>query len=114
MCGRYSLIEDEHGLEDRFSFRGEGLSYEPREQLYPTNDVVTVVAEDAARRGVMMHWGWLPPWAKGRAIINAQAEKVAGSNVWKRSLKSRRCLVLADGFYEWRKESDGSKTMPYS
>ncbi|MCH7553432.1 MAG: SOS response-associated peptidase [Chloroflexi bacterium] len=110
MCGRFVQQHDLDAIWSRFDVHGEHFAYLPREQFYPTNDILAVTQDGADRAGLMMHWGFLPVWSK-RPLINAQTEKLATSNVWKRAFPSHRCLIVADGFYEWRKELDGSKTM---
>ena len=116
MCGRYTLTKNIHSLEERFAFRSDGLLYSPRDQVYPTEGVLTVVRTEESRSGGLnrakeMRWGWAPSWTKRGAITNAQAEKVSTSNVWRPSLMQRRCLIPADGFFEWRREPYGGKTM---
>ncbi|MBM4406093.1 MAG: SOS response-associated peptidase [Chloroflexi bacterium] len=107
MCGRYTLYSDMTAMEARFEFRGEGLSYRPSYNIAPTQEVLTVV-NDGMRHGRMMKWGLIPSWSKdGRpsySTINAKAETLATSRLYAPAYKKRRCLVLASGFYEWRKE----------
>ena len=112
MCGRFVQQHDLDPIWNRFDVRGDQFSYQPREQFYPTNDILTVTQDGPDRDGAMMHWGFLPVWSK-RPLINAQAEKLATSNTWKPSFPSHRCLIVADGFYDWRKEPDGTKTMTW-
>ncbi len=114
MCGRYSLAyPDLRGLDDRFTFRGEGLEYKPRYNVAPTQEVLTVVG-NGERQAQYMRWGLIPFWAKdekiGYKMINARAETVAQKPSFKNLLKRKRCLIIADGFYEWRKEADKAKT----
>ena len=113
MCGRYSLIADIGVLQDRFDFDGEALEYAPRFNIAPTQEVLTVVGGES-RRGGYMRWGLIPPWTKdlstGRPLINARAETVVERPAFRAALRRRRCLVLADGFYEWQKS--GSRRRP--
>ena len=106
MCGRYSLIADLGELARRFEFDGDWLKFEAAYNVAPTQDVLTVVGGDA-RRGGFMRWGLIPHWAKdasiGSRMINARAETVAEKPVFRDTLRRRRCLVLADGFYEWQR-----------
>ena len=106
MCGRYSLIGNIGELQDRFDFDGEGLEYAPRFNIAPTQEVLTVVGGEPRRVGYM-RWGLIPSWAKdpsvGSRMINARAETVAERPAFRTALRRRRCLVLADGFYEWQK-----------
>ena len=108
MCGRYSLATDEKALEERFRFLDEGLKTGPRFNLAPTQDVLTVVNYGSANHARSMKWGLIPFWAKdpsiGNRMINARAETVVGKPSFRQAFQKRRCLIVADGFYEWRKE----------
>jgi len=100
-------------LEERFSFHAANLSFAPRYNIAPSQQVLTVLGAEE-RRGGFLRWGLIPSWAKdpsmGDRMINARAETVAEKPSFRRALQKRRCLVLADGFYEWRKE--GKKKTP--
>ncbi len=115
MCGRYSLVASIAELEDRFGFDGADAAYSPSYNVAPTQGVLTVVAESDARRAVRMRWGLIPSWAKdvsiGSRMINTRAETVAEKPSFRTALRRRRCLVLADGFYEWRRISTGKRPM---
>ena len=107
MCGRYSLVASIAELEGRFGFDGADVAYSPSYNVAPTQGVLTVVADSEARRAVCMRWGLIPSWAReasiGSRMINARAETVAEKPSFRTALRQRRCLVLADGFYEWRR-----------
>ena len=82
----------------------------------PTQDVPVVrMEEDGKTHLRLLHWGLIPLWAKdtkfGYRMINARAESVAEKPSFRNAFKKRRCLVVADGFYEWKKE--GSSKQPY-
>ena len=115
MCGRYSLVASIAELEGRFGFNGADIAYLPSYNVAPTQGVLTVVAENEARRAVRMRWGLIPYWAKdpkiGSRMINARAETVAEKPSFRAALRRRRCLVLADGFYEWRRTSASKRPM---
>ena len=106
MCGRFSLGADLGELAQQFQFDGDGLAFKPAYNIAPTREVLTVV-DGERRRGGFMRWGLIPWWAKnvstGSPMINARAETVAGKPAFRDSLRRRRCLVLADGFYEWQR-----------
>ena len=114
MCGRYSLIADLGTLAKRFAFDARQLSFEASYNIAPTQQVLTVVGGEQ-RRGGYMRWGLVPHWAKdlsgGTRMINARAETVAERPAFRDALRRRRCLVLADGFYEWRKGPSGRSPM---
>lgn len=114
MCGRYTLTADLGELMRRFEFDGDWLNFEAAYNIAPTQDVLTVVADDT-RRGGYMRWGLIPHWARnisvGSRMINARAETVAEKPAFRDALRRRRCLVLADSFYEWQKTGSGKRPM---
>lgn len=107
MCGRFSLTLDLTELLRRFEFEGDWLELEPNYNVAPTQNVLTVIDDGENRRGGFMRWGLIPHWAKtptiGSRMINARAETVAQKSAYRSAFKRRRCLVLADGFYEWQR-----------
>lgn len=113
MCGRYSFCKLE-GLEERFNVKRSTLKLYPRYNIAPTQEVPAIV-NNGENQLIMPRWGLIPYWAKdmsvGSKMINARAETVDEKPSFKRSLQRRRCLVLADGFYEWKKE--GRRKTPY-
>ena len=114
MCGRYSLILTIGELQNRFEFDGERLGYAPGYNIAPTQNVLTVVGGES-RRGGYMRWGLIPLWAKdmsiGSRMINARSETVAEKPSFRNALRRRRCLVLADGFYEWQRVGKSKRPM---
>ncbi|KIY22651.1 SOS response-associated peptidase [Mesobacillus subterraneus] len=114
MCGRFSLFEDISSLEDqfKFDFRDE---IEMRYNIAPGQEILAVIDNDEGRIGKKMRWGLIPFWADdekiGYRMINARAETVDEKASFKDALKQRRCLILTDGFYEWKKE--GKHKQPY-
>ena len=112
MCGRYSLVMDLSVLAQRFEFDDAGLSADPAYNIAPTQQALTVREGEGGRTAAFMRWGLIPPWANdasiGARMINARAETAAEKPAFRTALRRRRCLVLADGFYEWRKV-EGSK-----
>lgn len=110
MCGRFTLTVDPQVIQQEFGVQTVAADLKPRYNIAPTQPVAVVV-NDGGRRLEMFRWGLIPFWAKdpaiGNRMINARAETVAEKASFKNSLKNRRCLVVADGFYEWRKEAQG-------
>ncbi|MCZ6615348.1 MAG: SOS response-associated peptidase [Chloroflexi bacterium] len=108
MCGRYSLTSDLDTLQLRFGFRAGDLTYEPRYNVAPTQEVLTVTGDGTENHARFMRWGLIPFWAKdasiGGRMINARAETVVEKPGYREAFQERRCLILADGFYEWRRE----------
>ena len=101
-------------LAQRFEFDGDWLAFESSYNIAPTQKVLTVVGSES-RRGGYMRWGLIPPWTKdlstGRPMINARAETVADRPDFRTALRRRRCLVLADGFYEWQRAGASRRPM---
>lgn len=120
MCGRYTLKTDGNNLATLFELYDEP-EMEPRYNIAPTQQVPVVLKDPAeggdadARNLEMMHWGLIPSWSKdpsiGSRMINARAETVAEKPSYRSAFKRRRCLIPADGFYEWAKTNDGKQ--PY-
>lgn len=112
MCGRYTLTVELAELASRFGFAAGELAVQPRFNVAPTQGVLTVVGgrggQGAAgeRRAGLMRWGLIPAWAKdagaGNPLINARAESLADKPSFRDALEWRRCLIPADGFYEWQ------------
>lgn len=114
MCGRYSLLADLGELAQRFEFDGDWDAFERKYNIAPTQDVLTVVG-GKSRRGGYMRWGLIPSWAKDKSIgsrmINARAETVGEKPSFRNALRRRRCLILADGFYEWQRLGEQRRPM---
>ena len=114
MCGRFTLTNDMVELQGRFAFEAGDLQYRPRYNVAPGQRVL-VVTRDSENRAGFFHWGLIPPWAKDPAIsqrsINARGETVAEKRSFRGAFRRRRCLILADGFYEWRAEGSGKTPM---
>ena len=107
MCGRFTLVTNMDELQSRFGFEARDMEFRPRYNIAPTQQVLTVV-NDGQRRAEFMRWGLIPFWAKdpkiGYRMINAVGETAATKPAFRAAFKRRRCLILADGFFEWRKE----------
>ena len=101
-------------LTRQFQFDSE-LELQPRYNIAPTQSVAVVVQRGGRRQFDYFRWGLVPSWAKdtklGASLINARAETVAEKPAFRSAFKSRRCLVLADGYYEWLKQ--GKAKQPY-
>ncbi|HXZ85354.1 MAG TPA: SOS response-associated peptidase [Myxococcota bacterium] len=107
MCGRYTLHTEKDALAARFEFDPADLRVlPPRYNVAPSDQVLALVAREGARRPVFMRWGLVPSFAtsaRGPAhMINARIETLARNSAFSDSLRFRRCLVPADGFYEWQ------------
>ena len=107
MCGRFSLYTLVEMLIDVFDLSPIALDVKPRYNIAPTQPVA-VLTNQRPRDLQFFRWGLIPPWAKdpsvGAKMINARGESLAEKPSFRSPYRARRCLVLADGFYEWRKE----------
>jgi putative SOS response-associated peptidase YedK len=116
MCGRFTLAADVESYEDDIEHLLVQFRPTPRYNLAPTQDVATVLNEKQPRL-VATRWGLVPSWAKdlkaGARMINARAETVHEKPSFKRPLRAQRCLVLADGFYEWKQNPGAAAKTPY-
>ena len=115
MCGRFAFYSPSEAAVALFGV-STSIAVEPRYNIAPTQYIAAVRNdENKQREQVMLRWGLVPFWAKeasiGNRMINARAETVAEKPAYRAAYRHRRCVVLADGFYEWRREGD-SKT-PY-
>ena len=115
MCGRYTLRTPIDVLAEEFQIEEYPSLITPNYNVAPTQEVAAVVEEDEKRKLEMFHWGLIPSWAKdpaiGNKMINARAETVSEKPSFRKAFKVRRCLILADGFYEWQKIDSGKQ--PY-
>jgi putative SOS response-associated peptidase YedK len=113
MCGRYTLRTPVETLVERFEINEYPSSITPSYNIAPSQGVAAVIAENGKRKLEMLHWGLIPSWAKdpevGNKMINARAETVAEKPSYRKAFKERRCLILADGFYEWQKTDSGKQ-----
>jgi putative SOS response-associated peptidase YedK len=115
MCGRFTLAEEIDVLQERFEFENTQIDFKPRYNIAP-GQASPVVAMNGSRRLLMMRWGLIPSWAKevsiGFKMINARVETLSEKSSFKRLFKEKRCLVLADGFYEWKKTEKTKTKIP--
>ncbi len=119
MCGRFRVARSKELLEAAFSAEDalEEIEWTPRYNVAPAQDILVVRQGSLGkvRRLSLMRWGLIPSWAADPSIafkmINARAETIAEKTAFKEPFRFRRCLVPADGFYEWRRE--GKQKLPF-
>ena len=113
MCGRMILTRSAEEIAEAFDAEGR-LDLRPRYNLAPSQDVVAVRADAEGRRQlVRLRWGLIPGWARdasiGNRLVNARSETAAEKPAFRTALRRRRCLVAADGFYEWAPPASGRR-----
>ncbi len=114
MCGRFTLRTPTETIANLFG----GIAIPPIPPSYniaPTQNIATIRTHDDRQEFAWLHWGLIPFWADDRKIgsrmINARAETVREKPAFRAAFQKRRCLVLADGFYEWKATPDGKQPM---
>ena len=115
MCGRFVLISDLSVITEYFDIQEVLASFSPSRNVSPGQHIPAVIRRDDKKNLVTFLWGLIPSWSKdssiGAKLINARAETVNEKPSFKNALQKRRCLIIADGFYEW--ENEGKKKIPY-
>jgi putative SOS response-associated peptidase YedK len=119
MCGRFTLILEPEDLQAELQLSSMPVDLSPRYNIAPSQPVA-VVTDGVARAAEMFRWGLIPFWAKdagiGNRMINARSETLAEKPAFRSAFARQRCLILADGFYEWQRDtSTGSRkgAQPY-
>jgi putative SOS response-associated peptidase YedK len=114
MCGRFVITTPPAALRQVFGY-AEQPNFPPRFNIAPTQPVPIVLIDNGERHFRLVRWGLIPPWVKDprkfTLLINARSETVLEKPAFKNAIKRRRCLIPADGYYEWH-TSDGRKR-PY-
>jgi putative SOS response-associated peptidase YedK len=107
MCGRFTLISEFKAIQDHFAAGGPTFAYQASYNIAPTREIPAVRQEQAQRELFMCRWGLIPHWSKpGKSYhsINARAETLASKPFFRDAFRKRRCLIPANGFFEWKKE----------
>ncbi len=116
MCGRFSLTLNAEQIESRFGV-SVPQSYRPRYNIAPTQEILALISEGQSRILQNLRWGLIPHWAKdskiAQKLINARAETLWEKPSFRDAVRRRRCLIIADGFYEWRQTPQGKKIPVY-
>jgi putative SOS response-associated peptidase YedK len=113
MCGRFAQFTPIEDLAEEFEIDKNLSDLAPRYNISPGQEISAIVI-DESKKIIKLKWGLIPEWAKDPSIasklINARAETIAEKPSFRNSFKRRRCLILADGFYEWKKK--GKEKIP--
>lgn len=114
MCGRFTLKAGPEEIQGAFG-TAPPPGYRPRYNIAPSQEVLAITAEEDGRRARYLRWGLVPFWARdpaiGNRMINARGETLADKPAYRNAFAHRRCLVLADGFYEWQRRPEGKRPM---
>jgi putative SOS response-associated peptidase YedK len=117
MCGRFVSATPPDQVAAYFGAEAPEALLEPSYNVAPTNDVYAVLSDGTTRHVDAFHWGLVPRWAKdpkiGSKMINARAETLASKNAYKSAFRKRRCIIPADGFYEWQKREGQKAKQPF-
>ena len=111
MCGRFSLQTPETQIRKAFNLQmGDQLGLSPRYNIAPSQDIPIIRDTEDGHKLILAQWGLIPHWSKEPktkySIINARIETVAEKPTYSTPFKSQRCLIPADGFYEWKLVND--------
>jgi putative SOS response-associated peptidase YedK len=114
VCGRYAITSAPEAIRALFGY-GERPNFPPRYNVAPTQPIPIVRLAEGKRQFALVRWGLLPSWVKDpkafSLIVNARGESVAAKPAFRAAMKRRRCLIPADGFYEWK--ATGGRKQPY-
>jgi putative SOS response-associated peptidase YedK len=109
MCGRYTFTSAPEAMRQLFRYL-EQPNFPPRFNVAPTQPIAIVRLVEGQRQFALVRWGFLPSWVKDpktfTLVINARGESVIDKPAFRAAMKRRRCLIPADGFYEWQKAGD--------
>jgi putative SOS response-associated peptidase YedK len=109
MCGRYTFTSAPEAMRQLFRYL-EQPNFPPRYNIAPTQPIAIVRLVEGERRFALVRWGLLPSWVKDpkafSLVINARGESILDKPAFRAAMKRRRCLIPADGFYEWQKAGD--------
>lgn len=116
MCGRFTLTATPEEIAERFQVDLTFFSrYEKSYNIAPSQSVFAIINDGTTNRGGLLRWGLVPPWAKdekiGFKLINARGETVAEKPSFRNAFKNKRCLIIADSFYEWKKIGNTKQPM---
>jgi putative SOS response-associated peptidase YedK len=116
MCGRFTLTLELPVLQQELGIKEVPSDWNPRFNIAPTQKV-PVVIDSEARKIELLRWGLIPYWAKdpsiGNKLINARAETISEKPAFRSAFERRRCLVVANGFYEWKREGKSGPAIPH-
>jgi len=110
VCGRYTLTVPLSNLVDAFDVPPPEFEYGPRYNIAPSQEAPVIAQDERGRRMGLLRWGLVPSWSKdpaGSSFINARSETAYQKPSFRSAFRRRRCLIPADGYYEWKREGQG-------
>ena len=113
MCGRFSLNITLEQIRQLFSADVVTCGWEPRPEVFPSQQVPVIIRHESGKRLGLLTWGLIPSWAKekkGTGHINARMETLDKKPGFRESFLKRRCLIIADGFYEWKADPENGNS----
>ncbi|HNZ31940.1 MAG TPA: SOS response-associated peptidase [Smithellaceae bacterium] len=118
MCGRFVLLTDLTIIAESFNIQNIACEHKPGDNISPGQQIIAVLRKNSQNTLVNLRWGLIPAWAKnpsiGNKMFNARAETIAEKPSFKNAFQKRRCLIPADGFYEWQKLEKMKKPFRFS
>jgi putative SOS response-associated peptidase YedK len=118
MCGRFILLTDLSVIVESFGIGKVAAEYKPGGSIFPGQQIAAVIRDGDVNTLVDFRWGLIPSWARdpsiGNKMFNARSETIVEKPSFREAFKKRRCLIVADGFYEWQKSEKGKKPFHFS
>ncbi|MGD8188515.1 SOS response-associated peptidase [Brevibacillus ginsengisoli] len=115
MCGRYTLVTDHETMMKRFFINGVPIDLHPRYNIAPGQMIPSIIQDKGTRRIGQLRWGLVPAWTKddklGYKMMNAKAETIEEKPAFRNLFARKRCIIPADGFYEWKQTKHGKQPM---
>lgn len=116
MCGRFTLYMDYEDLFERYNIEHTlNFVFHKSYNVAPTNEVVAIISDGEKNRAGLLRWGLIPSWAKdpsiGSKMINARSETLLEKPAFRKLVQRRRCIIPANGFYEWKQEERKKQPM---
>ena len=113
MCGRFTLYDSAMKIKNRFNAEPGNVQMTPNYNAAPGQMMPVIIQDGNKNKQLLMKWGYIPHWAKdikiGYRLINSVSETCFDKPVWKNAIRHFRCLVPANGFYEWKNDVSGKK-----
>ena len=110
MCGRFVLVTDLKNIQKNFNIQEMSCQDQPNGDIRPKQFIPAIINQEGMNKLVCFRWGLIPSWSKDPSmasrLINARSETVDKKPSFRDAFQKRRCLIVADGFYEWKKEDN--------